>query len=104
MQVLIDCLSCTGCASTLSIKEATFQLHRKTRTDWADRIDKLSSFHLFQLTVADFDVYDNIDTLVNFDPDAMKRENYPNIEKLRNNVESVQAIKDYLSKRPIMKV
>nr|KAG5697494.1 hypothetical protein BaRGS_029385 [Batillaria attramentaria] len=50
------------------------------------------------LTLADFEVFDNVDTALIVDPEAIAT--FPSIKKLRSNVEAVPAISTYLASRP----
>lgn len=50
------------------------------------------------VTLADLVVYDVADATMVFDPKAV--EDFPNVKKLRSNVEAIPAIKSYLADRP----
>ncbi|KAK7102214.1 glutathione S-transferase 3-like [Littorina saxatilis] len=51
------------------------------------------------VTLADVMVYDIIDTMMSFDPEE-KLTRYPALQKLRQNVENIPAVKEYLKNRP----
>ncbi|KAK7102216.1 glutathione S-transferase-like isoform X1 [Littorina saxatilis] len=50
------------------------------------------------LTLADFVIYDVLDTALGIDPECLGP--FPSLRKLRSNVEAVPAIRDYLAQRP----
>ena len=56
----------------------------------------------FKVTVADLDVYDNLDTILIFDPSAMPADKYPGLLKLREMIKSNQRLNDYLNNRKFM--
>nr|KAG5697493.1 hypothetical protein BaRGS_029384 [Batillaria attramentaria] len=49
------------------------------------------------VTLADFVVYDIVETVLDMNPEAIAT--FPSVKKLRNNVEAVPAIKTYLASR-----
>jgi hypothetical protein len=57
-----------------------------------------------QVTVADLEVYDLMDTVLGFDPEALNKGDYPCLRKLRTNVEALPNIKEYLAKRQFTQI